>query len=97
MRYLIGRQLRFTADVTVVATGVLVDPANLTLSLRSPAGLLIEYTFPGDPEVVHDGVGEFHCDYTPAESGTWNYRYSCTGAIEDAAEDKFGIDASHVV
>lgn len=98
MPYLTGRRLRFSVTITVLSTGGAVDPANLTLTLRHlQTKAMTAYTWPTSANIVHDGVGKFHCDVTPAAAGQWQYRWSCTGAVEDAVEGGFQMLRSQVV
>lgn len=98
MSYLIGRRLRFTVKITELATGLAVDPDNLTLTFRDPVtATLTVYEWPTGTEIVQDGVGEFHCDETLPGSGTWWYRWSAEGSVEEAAESYVQIAASRVL
>jgi hypothetical protein len=58
--------------------GVLVDPATVTFTLRTPAGTETDYV---SPAVVKQAVGVYSLDYTVAGGG--NYTYRITGDNPD--------------
>lgn len=98
MSYLTGRRVRFSVQIKTYPALVLTDPANLTLTIKNKTtGVSVDFIYLTDAEVIKDGVGLYHCDYTPTVAGAYWYRFSCTGTIEDAAEDNFSVTASQVV
>ena len=98
MQYLVGRRIRLSAQIKTYPGAVLVDPANLTVTIKNKTtNTSVDYVYLTDVEVVRDSVGAYHCDYTPGSKATYYYRFSCTGAIEDAAEGTFTVTASQVI
>jgi len=98
MRFIIGRRLRFSVTITDVVSGVAVNPANLTFTLRNEVtGAVISLAYPASPEITNPATGQFHCEITPANVGSHVYRWHCTGAVEDAVESAFVIAASRVI
>lgn len=77
---------------------VLTDPANLKLTIKNKTtGVSVDFDYPADADMVKDGVGLYHCDWTPATAGVYWYRFSCTGMVEDAAEATFTVTGSQVI
>lgn len=58
-------------------TGTLVDPATLTLTIRTPAGVTTAYTSPAAP-IVKDATGTYHADVALIESGAYVYQWQST-------------------
>jgi hypothetical protein len=55
----------------------LVDPATLTLTVRTPAGVDTTTTSPAAP-IVHDSTGTYHADIAVDEAGIWTYQWETT-------------------
>ena len=72
------------------------DPATVTFQIRVGTALLT-YVYGTNPELVRDGVGIYHVQYTPVAQGTYHYRWSCTGVPQDAEEGEFYVPRSNVV
>jgi len=62
------------------ADGNLVDPTEVTLQVRTPAGVISSYTY-GAAEVTRESLGVFTKGVTLDASGVWYYRYKGTGAV----------------
>ncbi|CAA9322592.1 MAG: hypothetical protein AVDCRST_MAG68-2057 [uncultured Gemmatimonadetes bacterium] len=63
--------------------GALTDPATLTLTVRTPAGIPTTFTSPAAP-IVKTEVGVYHADVALTETGTWLYQWETTspGVVE---------------
>jgi hypothetical protein len=59
------------------AAGALVDPATLTLTVRTPAGVDTTTTSPAAP-IVHDSTGTYHADVALPEAGIYTYQWETT-------------------
>lgn len=98
MQYLEGRRIRFSVQIKTYPGLVLVDPTNLTLTIKNKTtGAVVDFIYLTDVEMTRDGVGLYHCDYTPTVKGVYWYRFSCTGTVEDAAEATFSVVDSQVI
>lgn len=82
--YDVGQEVRSDVDFTVA--GVLTDPTTITFMFLDPSGTTTTWVFGVDPEVVQDGVGEYHADWTLDEEGGWYYRWEGTGTLDASAE-----------
>lgn len=89
--YPLGSIVRLTGTFRVGAT--LTDPATVTVKVRTPAGVITTSTYAAS-QVVKDGTGIYHLDYTPAATGEYHWRAEGTGAATAAAEDKFVVSPS---
>ncbi|HVE24029.1 MAG TPA: hypothetical protein VNC22_01425, partial [Sporichthya sp.] len=59
------------------AAGALVNPATLTLTVRSPAGVDTTTVSPAAP-IVHDSTGTYHADVALTEAGVYTYQWETT-------------------
>lgn len=72
----------YSATLTVrSSTGVLTDPATLTLKVRDPAGTVTTSTYPASP-IVKDGTGEYHADIALTGVGMWVIEWSTTSPAQ---------------
>lgn len=84
---------RYERGGSVHLTGhFLSDSSPYTLHLRQPDGSLLALDA---PEVTHDGQGNAHYGFIPAQSGMWGYRFR--GASGDLDDNFFYVDASAVL
>ena len=88
--YEIGSAIRLSAEFKDEA-GVLADPINVTLNIKSPSNALTTQS------VTKTAVGKYTCVFIPDAFGTWNYRFSGTGNVTAAAEGVFYVDKSQVL
>lgn len=87
-----GDLVRLTATFTDTA-GVATDPTTVTCRVRSPAGTTTVDTYsPGS--ITKDSTGVYHLDVNASESGQWWYRWEGTGAVQQADEGTFSVEAS---
>ena len=73
-----GTPIRLTNAYTDDA-GDYVDPATVTIKVRSPAGLESSYVYGTDDEIGRSSAGNYYADITPTEGGRWFYRWITTG------------------
>lgn len=71
--YTIGQTARLDlGPVTDTESGVAYDPDPLTLTAYQPDGTEAHaWTYGTDPEIVRDGIGEFHANVPLDEGGMW--------------------------
>lgn len=74
----------------------LVDPATVTFQIRIGTTLLT-YIHGTHPQLVRESIGVYLVEYTPTASGTYYYRWSCTGIGQDAEEGYFRVPKSNVI
>lgn len=90
--YTIGQGVVVTAAFTVGVTPT--DPTTLTLSIEDADGDVTIYTYGVGGTIVRDSAGVFHATLSPAEIGTWRYRWVGTGAAASAIEGDFEITST---
>lgn len=83
--YYLGEPVRLSTTLTTIA-GALTD-ANVALTIRLTDGTDSDQS----ANVFHDGTGLYHCDYTPANSGEYYFRWVASGALVTAAEGQFQV------
>ena len=93
--YDIGDRVRITGTLTSPETGQPVDPTNLQITIRDPAGNTTTLQYGTDPEVVRDDTGIYHVDIDVTTRGQWHYRFAATGVNTAAAEGTFYANPSH--
>lgn len=74
----------------------LFDPVDVTLTVRSPSGVVTEGAYPTgtDFNVAKDTTGKYHADITVDESGRWTYQWAGDAVINEGA---FRVWRSRVV
>jgi hypothetical protein len=85
----LGDVVRLFADFTTI-DGMLLDPQNITVFVKSPTGIVVQYT----SEIIRTGVGQYYLDVITTTSGTWCYRWEATGTGQCAAEQTFMVKES---
>lgn len=86
--YNIGDLLRIQATFKNLS-GVNVDPTNVTLKVKNPAGTVTTYTYPTN--VQRNGTGVFYYDYLVQASGVHYFNWAGTGAYTAADEASFTV------
>lgn len=86
--YFAGQILRLTVEFRD-NDEVLADPTAVIFSSRIDQGTIGTLTYGVDPELVKDSVGIYYTDLALTVSGTYAYRYTGTGVIENSIEDAF--------
>lgn len=92
MSHNLGELLRLSVAFTNLA-GTLTDPNTVTLTTRSPAGVITVYL-----DAINDAtaVGAFYKDVTPLEAGVWSYQWAGSGNLSAIEEATFTVAASTV-
>lgn len=57
--------------------GILVDPSNLTLTVKTPSGASTTYLYPSAP-IVRSSVGVYYAEFVLSEIGVWEYEWATT-------------------
>lgn len=83
--YVSGEPVRLSATFAKLA-GVDTD-ATITLHIRTPDGTETDYS----GSVVHDGTGQYHCDFTTTLGGDHFARWAASGALVAAYEEQFYV------
>lgn len=89
--YNIGDLLRLKATFTSLA-GTNVDPSNITLKVKTPAGSVSTYTYPSN--ITKESTGVYYYDYSVASSGTFYFNWSATGGHQAADESTFVVTST---
>lgn len=76
------------------AAGTNTDPTTVTAKVKTPTGVTTTYVYGTDVALVRDSAGNYHVDITTTEAGTWSYRFVGTGAVVQADETVFYVEAS---
>ena len=92
--YTLGQNVRCSVVIRNVTTQALVDPTTVTFRAKSPNGTLTVHVFGVDPELIKDGVGQYHDDITLNVAGDWYYRWEGTGAHVGACENRMCVRGS---
>lgn len=71
--------------------GSAIDPAEVRLAYRTPAGVTTTLLYGTDAAVVRDSVGTYHANINATAAGTWRYRWFSSGTGQAAEEDKFYV------
>jgi hypothetical protein len=76
MRYPVGQGVRLSASITD-ATGALVNPSTIVLTLQKPDGTQVTYNSP-----TNDSTGKYHQDLSSGDTtqiGHYQYAWTTTG------------------
>lgn len=94
--YDVGDVARLSCIFTKLQSGrkVKADPTVVKVKVRDPNNRETTYTYGTDPEVVRDGVGEYHIDRPTSTVGEWWHRWIGTGAVATASEEKYTVRKS---
>lgn len=93
MAYIEGASVELPITFTVTATGELVDPTTITLTLRAPDGTITTYTYPS-AQIVRDSLGTYRGIVVPNDDGEWLYEWVSTGAGAGVASGAFEVTQS---
>jgi hypothetical protein len=67
--------------------GTDIDPAAVTLKVRSPDGEIISFIYGADATLVRLDTGDYLLDFIPDRAGKWHYRWETTGAGQTIATE----------
>jgi len=89
--YTEGELIKCTGTFTDEAS-VVQDPTGVRFVFETPAGVVTEYVYGTDVEVVKDSTGVYHVNLdTTDKPGTWKYRFYGTGTGQSAGQNKFKV------
>ena len=71
-----------------------LDPDVIYLQVKTPAGVVTNYTYGIGATVVKESTGVYYADINANASGVWRYRYYSTGNGQAANESRFVIEVS---
>lgn len=98
MSFIQGTRVRLRADFRDHETGLATDPTEVILTVRDPAGAIVQYTL-SDAQVVNDPdrVGRFYFDLdTAPAAGTWEYQFESTGNEATVGRKKITVTSKLV-
>jgi beta-glucanase (GH16 family) len=93
--YDIGDLVRCSGTFT--SGGSAIDPATVVARVKAPDGTISTYEYGTDGALLKDGIGTYHVDIFPNQSGAWSYRFEGTGSLGEAVETVFNVRASTIV
>jgi hypothetical protein len=89
-RYPLGQPVRLSTTVFDI-TGAPADPTTLTLSITLAGGTATTVHWPTPAEIVKDGTGLFHYDYTAGAAGRHGYVWTAVGTAAGVQADVFDV------
>lgn len=92
--YALGQNVRCSVVIRDVATQALVDPTGVRFMVREPNDTVTTHVYGVDPELIKDGVGQYHDDVTLDDDGDWYYRWEGTGTHIGACENRMCVRKS---
>lgn len=92
----IGDAVRCSAEFRNLA-GALTDPTTVSVSVKTPAGVITTKVYGTDAEVIRESAGKFYIDVDATAAGVWFYRFFSTGTGKAAAERQFNVKKSKFV
>jgi len=104
-QYDIGQAVTISTAITAEATGAPVDPTDVYLFIEAPdpsvwplvEGGITQYKL-SLGQIIRDGVGLYHLDFTPPVHGWWNYKWQGVGAVVcSGADARFYVRPSFAI
>lgn len=89
--YNIGDLIRIQGTFKDIS-GTVVDPTNITLKVKVPAGTVSTYYYPCT--ITRTSTGVYYFDFAITASGTHYYNWAGTGAYTVADESSFEVVSS---
>ncbi|MDR1995150.1 hypothetical protein [Azonexus sp.] len=84
-KWVVGQMARLTVEVTDIADAP-TDPSLLRFKIKTPAGVVSTFAWPGAPELERTGVGVFYTDIPLLEPGVYAFRFESDGVLMGAGE-----------
>ena len=94
--FALGQLVRLSASFTSL-TGAPVDPATVTVRVKTPDGTVSPLVYLSDDALERVGTGDFLTDWPAEQAGRHFVRWESTGAAQAAAEASFTVYASRVI
>lgn len=86
----LGDSPRVYVEFRDALTGDLMDPDSVSLSVKSPDGVLTTVAYSEETsDIIKDDVGQYHAFIDANQSGTWFYRWWAAGNGQSAEERRF--------
>jgi hypothetical protein len=90
--YLIGELVHLLLSFVDTVTQAGIDPNLVTLHVSGPDGTFTK-TYGVDADLIRDGAGKYHLDYSPANAGVFNYYSQGTGYGQSKSQtETFVVD-----
>lgn len=88
--YKVGQTLKLSAQFAD-ENDAAADPTTVVFTITEPDddATVTTYSYPGDVELVRDGLGEYHVEFTIANAGTHCYTFTGTGFVKAYNDAKF--------
>jgi hypothetical protein len=93
--YTLDQVVKLKATFTDTVTEALVDPTTVALRIRTPAGVVTEYTY-ALAQITKESQGVYYKLITLDECGRWKYRWISSGTGAGAAEDDMVVNLTDV-
>lgn len=87
----VGTRVRLDATFTPAGSTTPTDPPITKFRWRTPAGVVAEYVYGVDAELVRDSAGKFHAFLLLDEPGRWWLQWRGSGNAGPAATDETAI------
>jgi len=92
--YKVGAIPTLSGAFTRRSNGNAADPTTVTFNIRQPDMTFIEYVFGVDFQLVRDGVGLYHVEFTVTQAGTYCYAFVGVGnGVNALVEKEFEAEA----
>jgi hypothetical protein len=95
--YDLGDLVKVTAAFSNKQTGEAIDPDVISVSIKTPAGVLTTYTYVADASLVKDDIGQYYAMVNANEPGFWKYRWWSAGFGQTAKEKEFKIRTAQAI
>lgn len=96
-RYIVGDVARISTSTPFAdIDGTPFDPGVVKFSWKPPGGEAVEKVYDTDPEVVRNGVGDYHVDVELTSPNKWHYRVEGTtvsGDLQGADQGTLVVDS----
>lgn len=88
--YKVGQTLKLSAAFAD-ENGAPADPTTIVFKITEPDddATVTTYNYPGDAELVRDGLGAYHVEFTIGNAGTHCYSFAGTGFVKAYNDEKF--------
>lgn len=87
--YELDTLIQLTGTFTAADGVTLVDPTDVFLFLRTPNGLVTQYTTSTTPAITRVSVGVYQIELETTQAGPWIYKWQGTGAVEVTTPDVY--------
>lgn len=93
----VGNHTDGGADAFTDTSGVVTDPATVTLRVQEPDGTTTTYQYGGSPALFKETTGRYYLDLLLDAEGLWSFRLVGAGTqVQTAAEGQLHVRKSLV-